>query len=45
MLPATEDLVARSVTVGVGPAFTERDCDDVATGIAKVAEHLLVEAR
>jgi 8-amino-3,8-dideoxy-alpha-D-manno-octulosonate transaminase len=41
LCPRTEDLVARSVTVGIGPAFTEQDCDDVAHGVRKVAAHLL----
>jgi 8-amino-3,8-dideoxy-alpha-D-manno-octulosonate transaminase len=41
MCPATEDLAARSVTVGVGPAYTDADCDDVATGIAKAAAAVL----
>ena len=35
--PRTEDLVARAVTVGVGPAFTAEDCDQVATAVHKVA--------
>jgi dTDP-4-amino-4,6-dideoxygalactose transaminase len=41
LCPNTEDLVGRSVTVGVGPAFTERDCDDVAEGVRKVVHHVL----
>ncbi len=41
LCPRTEDLVTRSVTVGIGPAFTERDCDDVAEGVRKVAHHVL----
>ena len=41
LCPRTEDLAARSVTVGIGPAFTEQDCDDVAAGVRKVAHHLL----
>ncbi len=41
MCPRTEDLAARSVTVGVGPAYTDDDCDDVAAGILKVAAALL----
>ena len=35
MCPRTEDLAARSITVGVGPAYTDADCDDVAAGIAQ----------
>jgi dTDP-4-amino-4,6-dideoxygalactose transaminase len=41
LCPVTEELAARSVTVGIGAAFTERDCDDVAQGVRKVAHHLL----
>ena len=41
LCPRTEDLASRSVTVGVGPAFSEADCADVAAGVQKVAHHLL----
>jgi dTDP-4-amino-4,6-dideoxygalactose transaminase len=41
MCPRTEDLVARSVTVGIGPAFTPDDCDGVAHAIRKVTDHVL----
>ena len=41
MCPTTEDLVARSATIGVGPEFTAADCDDVVTAVDKVARHLL----
>jgi len=41
MCPQTEDLVARSITVGVGAAFDQDDCDYVAAGILKVAGELL----
>jgi 8-amino-3,8-dideoxy-alpha-D-manno-octulosonate transaminase len=41
MCPRTEDLVARSVTVGIGANYTEGDCDDVAEAVRKVAESLL----
>ncbi|MGH2812440.1 MAG: DegT/DnrJ/EryC1/StrS family aminotransferase, partial [Actinomycetota bacterium] len=41
MCPRTEDLVSRSVTVGVGAAFTEKDCDDVASAVLKVSSQLL----
>jgi dTDP-4-amino-4,6-dideoxygalactose transaminase len=37
--PQTEDLAARSVTVGIGPAFTVEDCEQVAAGVQKVARH------
>jgi 8-amino-3,8-dideoxy-alpha-D-manno-octulosonate transaminase len=39
--PRTEDLVARSITVGIGPAFSASDCEDVAAGVRKVAGALL----
>jgi 8-amino-3,8-dideoxy-alpha-D-manno-octulosonate transaminase len=39
--PRTEDLVERSVTIGVGPAFTEEDCEQVAAAVHKVARHVL----
>jgi hypothetical protein len=42
MCPRTEELVARSATVGVGAAFSEDDCSDVAEAVVKVARHLLV---
>lgn len=41
MCPRTEDLVSRSVTVGVGAVFTENDCEDVATAVLKVSSQLL----
>ncbi len=41
MCPRTEELVARSFTVGVGAAYSSSDCEDVATAIAKVASALL----
>lgn len=41
MCPRTEDLVSRSVTVGVGAVFTEKDCDDVASAVLKVSSQLL----
>ncbi len=41
MCPETEELVARSFIVGVGPSFTPSDCEDVATAVDKVASHLL----
>jgi 8-amino-3,8-dideoxy-alpha-D-manno-octulosonate transaminase len=39
--PRTEDLVARSVTVAIGPSWSPADCEDVATAIGKVAGALL----
>ena len=41
MCPSTEALVARSLSIGNGAAFSPSDCEDVATAIAKVASHLL----
>lgn len=41
LCPRTEDLVARSVIVPIGAAYSKADCDDVAQGIAKVASKLL----
>ena len=41
LCPRTEDFAARSVTVGIGPAYSEKDCDDVAAGVRKVASHVL----
>jgi 8-amino-3,8-dideoxy-alpha-D-manno-octulosonate transaminase len=41
LCPQTEALVARSVIVPVGVGYNERDCDDVATAVRKVARGLL----
>jgi hypothetical protein len=41
MCPRTEELVARSFTIGVGVAYEAADCEDVATAVAKVATALL----
>jgi 8-amino-3,8-dideoxy-alpha-D-manno-octulosonate transaminase len=41
LCPRTEHLAARSVIVPIGAAYSERDCDDVAAGIRKVAGALL----
>jgi 8-amino-3,8-dideoxy-alpha-D-manno-octulosonate transaminase len=41
MLPATEALVARNVIVPIGVRYTERDCDEIAATIAKVADEVL----
>lgn len=41
MCPLTEELVARSFSLGVGAAFSPADCEDVATAIGKVAAVLL----
>lgn len=41
MLPATEALVARNVIVPIGVGYTERDCDEIAATIVKVAGEVL----
>jgi 8-amino-3,8-dideoxy-alpha-D-manno-octulosonate transaminase len=41
MCPRTEDLASRSVTVAMGPAWSDHDCADVAEAVAKVAGHLI----
>ncbi|MFA5890375.1 MAG: aminotransferase class V-fold PLP-dependent enzyme [Actinomycetota bacterium] len=41
MCPRTEDLVGRSVSIGVGATFTEADCGDAAAAVRKVAAALL----
>jgi 8-amino-3,8-dideoxy-alpha-D-manno-octulosonate transaminase len=41
LCPRTEDLVARSIIVPVGIGYDERDCDDVAAAVLKVAWGLL----
>lgn len=41
MCPQTEELVARSIIVPVGAAYTESDCDDVVEAVLKVAAHVL----
>ena len=38
--PRSEDLVARSVTLGIGPAFTVDDCEQIAAAVHKVARHV-----
>ena len=41
LCPRTEDLASRSLTVGIGPAWSESDCDDAVTAIHKVATAVL----
>lgn len=41
MCPRTEDLLARGVSIRVGPFFEEEDLDDIIKGVKKVAYHLL----
>ena len=40
-LSADRGLVARTLTVGIGPAFTVEDCEAVAAAVRKVARHVL----
>lgn len=41
MCPQTEDLLRRTVRIGVSPAYDDSDCDDVATALRKVADGVL----
>jgi 8-amino-3,8-dideoxy-alpha-D-manno-octulosonate transaminase len=41
MCPRSEDLLSRSLSIGVGPKMTDGDADDIVTAVRKVAEHLL----
>jgi 8-amino-3,8-dideoxy-alpha-D-manno-octulosonate transaminase len=41
MCPRSEDLLARSLSIGLGALMTEQDADDVVRAVRKVAEHLL----
>ena len=41
LCPRTEALVARSVIVPIGVGYSDRDCDDIATAVRKVAGALL----
>jgi dTDP-4-amino-4,6-dideoxygalactose transaminase len=41
LCPQTESLVARSVIVPIGVGYEDRDCDDVAAAVNKVAGALL----
>jgi 8-amino-3,8-dideoxy-alpha-D-manno-octulosonate transaminase len=41
LCPRTEELVARSVIVPIGVGYRDRDCDDVAAAVRKVALRLL----
>ncbi|MBX3010259.1 MAG: DegT/DnrJ/EryC1/StrS family aminotransferase [Caldilineaceae bacterium] len=41
MCPRSEDLLARAVSVSLGPFYEEEDLDDIITGVQKVAHHLL----
>lgn len=41
MCPRSEDLLRRSVAIGIGPRYDERDCHDVVQAIRKVARYLI----
>jgi 8-amino-3,8-dideoxy-alpha-D-manno-octulosonate transaminase len=41
MCPRSEDLLARGVSISVGPFYEEEDLEDIITGVQKVAHHLL----
>ncbi len=41
MCPRTEDLLARSVGIAVGPTYTEDDVSDLAAAVRKVVTQLL----
>lgn len=41
MCPRSEDLLGRSVSIGVGPHMTDAEIDDAVRAVRKVAEHLL----
>ena len=41
LCPRTEDWAGRSVTVGIGPAFTAGDCEQVAAGIRAACKRVL----
>jgi 8-amino-3,8-dideoxy-alpha-D-manno-octulosonate transaminase len=38
--PRTEALVARSITIGIGPDFSSQDCEQVAAAMHKVVRHV-----
>ena len=41
MCPRSEDLLRRSVAIGIGPRYEERDCHDIVRAVRKVARGLL----
>ncbi len=41
MCPRSEDLLGRSLSIGIGPMMTDEDADDIVTAVRKVAERLL----
>ena len=40
MCPRSEDLLARGVSISVGPFYTEEDLDDIIIGVGKVARYV-----
>jgi 8-amino-3,8-dideoxy-alpha-D-manno-octulosonate transaminase len=42
LCPQTEAIMARAILIGIGPGYTEEDCDDVVRGLWKVATQVLV---
>lgn len=41
MCPRSEDLLARGVSISIGPFYEEEDLDDIITAVQKVAHYLL----
>lgn len=41
LCPRSEQLLGRSLSIGVGPLMTDEDSDDIVSAVRKVAEHLL----
>jgi 8-amino-3,8-dideoxy-alpha-D-manno-octulosonate transaminase len=41
LCPRSEDLLTRSISIGIGPRYTEQDCQDIVLAVRKVAEHAL----
>lgn len=41
LCPRTEELVARSIIVPIGPQWSDEECDQVVEAVRKVGEHLL----
>ncbi|MBV7336240.1 DegT/DnrJ/EryC1/StrS family aminotransferase [Chloroflexi bacterium TSY] len=41
MCPRSEDLLARGISISVGPMYSEEDLDDLIMGVQKVAHYLL----
>ena len=41
LCPRSENLLGRSLSIGIGPMMAAADADDIVTAVRKVAEHLL----